>query len=178
MSGFVKRLASNHSFANRRLMCGVGINDSDYKLTHLDEKGKQHMCPYYMTWSNMIKRCYSKSFLKDKGPFFWVKKMLLRNKKTNYTFSELEYNSSLKTVITPQWKYTYNYDDYTEQLYDIKSDPLEHNNLIDKEPRQGSELKDLLLKWISNSKKYPTEWKPWPVSPTMKEKLKELGYIQ
>ena len=41
---------------------GVGINDADYTVTgysEVDGKLKQTWrCPYYKTWTNMLKRCY------------------------------------------------------------------------------------------------------------------------
>ena len=50
-----------------RLVCGVGINDANYvvrKETIILENGerkrlKTWICPYYRTWINMLKRCYS-----------------------------------------------------------------------------------------------------------------------
>lgn len=50
-----------------KLVCGVGINDSDYvvqkfETTVEDDKRKWKfiwICPFYKTWKNMLKRCYS-----------------------------------------------------------------------------------------------------------------------
>lgn len=53
----------------RKLVCGIGINDADYvvevKETISYISGKQKMkviwrCPFHKIWENMIKRCYSK----------------------------------------------------------------------------------------------------------------------
>lgn len=41
-----------------KLVFGVGINDADYIVQPL-ENGKRVCCPYYRTWTNMLKRCYS-----------------------------------------------------------------------------------------------------------------------
>lgn len=44
----------------RKLLHGFGLNDADYVV-------RQHnstTCPFYLTWANMIKRCYSESFKK------------------------------------------------------------------------------------------------------------------
>jgi len=41
----------------RKLLHGVGINDADYKISNIDGEGK--FCPYYNTWSGMLRRCYS-----------------------------------------------------------------------------------------------------------------------
>ena len=52
----------------RKLVFGVGVNDSDYavqrkeSLGYVNGKQKQKLiwaCPYYKTWSGMIRRCYS-----------------------------------------------------------------------------------------------------------------------
>ncbi len=47
----------------RKLVNGVGINDADYNLTeHALVDGKWKIvwrCPFYITWTNMLERCYS-----------------------------------------------------------------------------------------------------------------------
>lgn len=59
---------------NRRLVCGVGINDADYvvaiheDLEKVNGKRKKRLvweCPYYRAWSSMLKRCYSSNFHKN-----------------------------------------------------------------------------------------------------------------
>lgn len=44
------------------LILGIGVNDSDYtvvKYENIEGKRKQvWICPYYLRWTNMIKRCY------------------------------------------------------------------------------------------------------------------------
>jgi hypothetical protein len=41
-----------------KLVHGVGISDADYNIyQHVNDK--KVMCKYYMTWYNMLKRCYS-----------------------------------------------------------------------------------------------------------------------
>ena len=51
-----------------RLVYGVGINDADYvtqrkeTIGYVDGKQRQKLvwvCPYYLTWADMLKRCYS-----------------------------------------------------------------------------------------------------------------------
>ena len=47
-------------------IAGVGINDADYKISTTDANGKTKLCPYYMVWSSMLRRCYSPaSLIKD-----------------------------------------------------------------------------------------------------------------
>lgn len=62
----------------KRLVCGVGINDADYKITQRDElpaiNGKRRrqlvwICPFYKTWHNMLERGYS-SKLKERNPTY------------------------------------------------------------------------------------------------------------
>ena len=51
----------------RKLVCGVGVNDSDYVVVEWETtvvNGKQKrervwICPFYQVWTNMINRCYS-----------------------------------------------------------------------------------------------------------------------
>ncbi len=43
-------------------LLGVGINDADYAVYPLID-GKQVMCPFYRTWRDMLRRCYSEVFL-------------------------------------------------------------------------------------------------------------------
>ena len=119
-----------------------------------------------------------KSFWKKKGLLFWLKKTLLRKDTPNYNFAELDTGSILKTIITPEWKYIYNYRDKMEQLYNIKSDSKEVNNLIDKKTKQANQLKEQLFNWVLHSKKYPTKKNLFQLSPEEKEKLKGLGYIK
>lgn len=52
-----------------RLIQGVGINDADYPVCR-KENGKQvWRCPYYETWTGMLKRGYSDK-LKNKYPTY------------------------------------------------------------------------------------------------------------
>ena len=54
----------------KRLVCGVGINDADYNVYRTSSKmvdGKRikkvdWVCPIYLTWKDMITRCYSDKF--------------------------------------------------------------------------------------------------------------------
>jgi len=48
-----------------KLVCGIGINDADYKVHHYTVlNGKQKLvwrCPFYSRWQSMLFRCYSKT---------------------------------------------------------------------------------------------------------------------
>jgi arylsulfatase A-like enzyme len=112
------------------------------------------------------------------GKSFWPKGKLLKTNTLDYSYSELDLVNSLKSIITPQWKYIYDYADKTEYLYDIKSDPSEQNNLADTKTAQLDKLREQLFQWVSASKQYPKKIQPVQISPEEEEKLKELGYIQ
>lgn len=61
----------------KKLVCGVGINDSDYVVQRketivVNGKKKQKLiwfCPFYRTWKNMLQRCYS-SKLQERRPTY------------------------------------------------------------------------------------------------------------
>lgn len=55
----------------KRLTYGIGVNDADYVVEKREETGyvggkrKKKLvwaCPYFQTWKNMLKRCYSTKF--------------------------------------------------------------------------------------------------------------------
>jgi hypothetical protein len=49
-----------------RIVCGVGVNDSEYDVTRGVMIGGEWkitwICPYYQRWKSMLKRCYSKKY--------------------------------------------------------------------------------------------------------------------
>jgi len=61
MDNFPKIKASKQSLAQRKLVKGVGINDSWF---HVNPKinGKKRIYKPYSTWSTMLQRCYSDLF--------------------------------------------------------------------------------------------------------------------
>lgn len=43
------------------LLYGVGSNDADYNVArHMG--GKQDLCPFYLRWKDMLRRCYDEDF--------------------------------------------------------------------------------------------------------------------
>lgn len=52
--------------AYNKLICGVGVNDSDYTLHKFEIiGGKQKriwICPFYQAWKDLLTRCYSPHF--------------------------------------------------------------------------------------------------------------------
>ena len=62
----------------RKLIYGVGINDADYVVKKMEATGyvngkrKRKMvwvCPYYQTWADMLRRCYSTKY-QEKYPTY------------------------------------------------------------------------------------------------------------
>lgn len=45
----------------RKPVFGVGVNDADY-VTEKRINGKCVICPFYLSWRNMLQRCYSKNY--------------------------------------------------------------------------------------------------------------------
>lgn len=56
--------ANNSSISRRKLVLGVGINDAPYKI-NLTKDGKTYKCPFYISWHNMLKRCYCEDYKKQ-----------------------------------------------------------------------------------------------------------------
>ena len=62
----------------KKLVQGIGVNDADYVTQKMEtigyegEKQKRKTvwaCPYFQTWRNMLKRCYSKSYQEQKPTY-------------------------------------------------------------------------------------------------------------
>jgi hypothetical protein len=47
----------------------VGINDADYKVTLSEGEKMVWRCPYYITWTHMLGRCYSDKILKTRSSY-------------------------------------------------------------------------------------------------------------
>jgi len=62
MTDFIERPASNFSISRRRLVLGIGNNDSWYMVSGRDELNRRTKCPYYAAWKHMLERCYCKHF--------------------------------------------------------------------------------------------------------------------
>lgn len=50
-----------------RLVQGVGINDASYSVR--PKSSRNDPCPFYMRWSDMLKRCYSEKFIKTRPTY-------------------------------------------------------------------------------------------------------------
>ncbi len=99
------------------------------------------------------------------------------------------YASVIKTttpcgsIITDEWKYIHSFESEDHELYNLKKDPLEKANLIDKFPKIAENLKIRLLEYNSESKDsydYPEPAGPkkkGPDTERLEERIKALGYI-
>ena len=68
MTKFIEIPASKISLAKRKLLYGIGVNDSTYK-TSIKLNGKNRYCPCYVKWTHMLERCYSNN-LKIRRPSY------------------------------------------------------------------------------------------------------------
>ena len=92
-------------------------------------------------------------------------------------FAELESNAILKTIITPPWKYIYDYRRKSGELYNIISDPSEQTNLIDEHTERADNLREHLFSWAAQARKIPPKSHFFQLSPEEQEKLAVLGYL-
>ena len=73
----------------KSLIYGVGVNDADY-VTKPCVNGKQVACKYYITWKNMLTRCYSKEY-------------------------HQRYPTYIGCTVNPDWHYFSNFKSWMEQ---------------------------------------------------------------
>tara|TARA_R110000850_G_scaffold271654_1_gene406125 strand:- start:542 stop:1174 length:633 start_codon:yes stop_codon:yes gene_type:complete len=66
---FYRIKVNNQSIAQRKLLYGVGVNDSWYK-THITINGKDYICRLHNLWSAMLERCYCEKTLRRKPDYF------------------------------------------------------------------------------------------------------------
>jgi len=59
-------------YKKTKLVCGVGVNDADYPVSRSVDYGfglSYSKCKFYITWVNMLKRCYSASYQLNKPTY-------------------------------------------------------------------------------------------------------------
>ncbi len=101
-----------------------------------------------------------------------------RLQKANASFDISPYLCRRKTIRTEDLKYIWS-SDGSEELYDIKNDPEELNN-IESYPQKAEGLRQKLQDWLSSFEHYKAIGDE-PVSEVDKEtleRLKDLGYVQ
>jgi len=78
------------------------------------------------------------------------------NPLANKQFDIAKYSNRLKSVRTDEFKYIWSSDGHDE-LYNIRLDPGELNNLVETEPEKAEELKALLIEWLDSFRLYRPE---------------------
>lgn len=63
MNKFTETPITKRTSHLRKPIYGVGINDADYR-TEMVIEGKRFMCPFYVRWKSILRRCYSEKFHK------------------------------------------------------------------------------------------------------------------
>ncbi len=68
-------------------------------------------------------------------------------------FSETDYRlyTHKRSIRTNEgWKFIYTMETAERELYNLKEDPGELNNLIEKEPRIAYEIEQVLFRWLKS----------------------------
>ena len=126
-------------------------------------------------------------------------KPLLEGKKLKKDFGVSEWNNLIFILKTSEWVYIYNpkgiwptdprfeggdYPVAKEELYNIKLDPKQKNNLVIKNRKLADTLKAKVMTWMTStlskeqwSKEFKVEENP-KLTKKMEEALKSLGYIK
>lgn len=50
-------------------VCGVGINDADYKVIRHKDGRRVFSCPFYARWGHMLNRCYGEKYHKERPSY-------------------------------------------------------------------------------------------------------------
>ena len=103
--------------------------------------------------------------------------MILKGEKypTQYAFSTPHALSNTYIIRTEEWKLICKSDN--DELYNLKEDPQELNNLIDLEKEKFVFLKKKLDSWKRQTEIIMPKNRQ-PLSEEARERLKSLGYIQ
>jgi len=90
--------------------------------------------------------------------------------------------AKLQSVIWKNWKLIYDQQKDTKELYDLKNDPLETQNLAAKNPQKLAEFQDILKRWkeqiVLIKSEYEIKAKRPDFSEEEKSRLRSLGYIK
>ena len=103
------------------------------------------------------------------------------SRKDKEVYSELYHNEKyyrLTSMIGETWKLIYNAELQEFELFDIKNDPSEKNNLIYIKTKEGNELKKKLLDWIMIKKEQRVAVSKVEMNKETIQQLKSLGYMQ
>ncbi len=101
--------------------------------------------------------------------------LITNNKQDNFDrYSYSEASLAKYMVRTKEWKLIYNNGEY--ELYNLKEDRYEHNNLAQQYPSKVFELLQVLSKWRINLDNKRNEGIKLYLTDKMKEDLKRSGY--
>jgi arylsulfatase A-like enzyme len=96
--------------------------------------------------------------------------------KREFAFSEMGDRIALRTN---QFKFIYNLESLTEELYDLQTDPNEQKNLAKEDRDLTATFVDRMFQWLAEIEaKAATEGKEVIADENMLEKLRSLGYIE
>lgn len=96
------------------------------------------------------------------------------NKKRSY-FDISKYDRQLKSIRSKDFKYIWS-SDGRDELYHIKNDPGELDNIIKKMPKKALQMQTKLEDWLSSFETVNSD-KSISIDKELEEKLKSLGYI-
>jgi len=97
--------------------------------------------------------------------------------KSNTNLSVISRVGDMISIRTDNWKYIYN-PNGSEEIYNIKEDPTELNNLIDKKQEIAKNLRQKLFKLMTEARNDFLEPEKFEIDDKTKEKLRSLGYLQ
>jgi len=92
-------------------------------------------------------------------------------------FTETKRWAKKEAVINGHWKFIHNLYTKSFELYNLKSDPHELNNLLFKKNKKAKKLRILLMNWNKRTRKLTIKTKKPEFTEEQKKHLKSLGYI-
>jgi len=91
-------------------------------------------------------------------------------------FDPSPFDKRLRTIRTKEHKFIWN-SDYKHELYDLRLDPAETNNVISQDPQKAGELESLLNEWLNSFQKTGQRDYKIDDEKTVRKRLEELGYL-
>lgn len=76
------------------------------------------------------------------------------------------------------WKYIWDRDAETTELYDLEADPGEHENVVDAEPERADGMREELVEHISLVRETNEELPEIAMDSETERRLKDLGYLE
>ena len=119
------------------VLSAIDINRSFYQIAKISLPKEIEL-----DGENVTSTLLGKTIEGRKGPIFWRRPP----DRPGFGFGLHEDNPDL-AVRKGNWKFYVNYDLSGEQLYNLKADPSEEQNLIDKYPEIANNLLKMILDW-------------------------------